>query len=81
MHMFISNDKNVESISIPANSIRSMDDFNIMFHGIATHLKEGNAFPAKLIFSSGIEINIKFVVGETTSLDDAEKKMEHKHHH
>ena len=81
MHMFISNDNSVKSISIPANSIRSIDDFSIMFHGIDTHLKEGSAFPAKLIFSSGVDINIKFVVGETTSLDDAEKKMEHKHHH
>ena len=81
MYMLMNNDKIVKKLIIPAQSIRSIDDFYIMFHGIKNKLKIGNVFPAKLIFSGGIEIDIKFVVGETTTLDEAEKSMDHKHHH
>jgi copper(I)-binding protein len=51
-----------------------------MFHGIKNKLNIGNVFPAKLFFSGDIEIDIKFVVGETTSLDEAEQLMDHNHH-
>ena len=81
MYMIMSNEKMVKELIIPAQSIRSMDDFYIMLHGINKKLNIGNAFPAKLIFSSGKEINIKFVIGESTTLDEAEEKMKHEHHH
>jgi len=81
MTMFMSDNKMVKSLKIPANSIRSIDDFSIMLHGIKSKLIEGKAFKANLVFLSGMNINIKLVVGENTSLDDAEKTMDHEHKH
>ena len=81
MYMIMSNEKMVKELIIPAQSIRSMDDFYVMLHGINKKLNIGNAFPAKLIFSSGMEIDIKFVIGESTTLDEAEESMKHEHHH
>ena len=81
MYMIMSNEKMVKELIIPAQSIRSMDDFYVMLHGINKKLNIGNAFPAKLIFSSGMKIDIKFVIGESTSLDEAEESMKHEHHH
>ena len=81
MTMFMNDNKIVKDVKIPANSIRSTDDFSIMLHGIKNKLIEGNAFKAKLVFLSGMSINIKLVVGENTSLDEVEKTMDHKQHH
>ena len=81
MTMFISNDELVNSIKIPANAIRSIDDFHIMFHNVKKELTEGHTINAKLEFSSGISMNIKLVIGENTSLEEAEESMDHKHHH
>ena len=81
MTMIMSNKKMIKQLIVPPNSIRSSDDFHIMLHNIENKLIHGNAFPAKLIFSSGLEIKIKFVIGETTSLDEAEDKADHHQHH
>ena len=81
MYMIMNNDKMVKKLIIPAQSIRSIDDFYIMFHGIKKKLNNGGVFSAKLFFSSDVDIKIKFVVGESTSLDEAEQSMEHEHHH
>ena len=81
MYMIMNNEKMVKKILVPAQSIRSMDDFYIMFHGINNKLKIGSAFSAKLFFSSGTEIDVKFVIGESTTLDEAEQSKNHEHHH
>ena len=44
--------------------IRGEDDFSIMFHGLKKDLVSGENIPAILKFSSGMNINIKFVIGE-----------------
>ena len=80
MIMFMKGGKVVKSLIIPPQSIRSIDDFSIMLHGIENKLIEGKSFPAKLIFSSGMIIDIKFVIGESTPLDDAEEEMDHSNH-
>ena len=77
MTMIMSNKKIIKQLIVPPNSIRSRDDFHFTLHNIENKLIHGNAFPAKLIFSSGLEIKIKFVIGETTSLDEAEDKTDH----
>ena len=71
----------VKKLFIPAQSIRSIDDFYIMLHGINNKLKIGSAFSAKLFFSSGTEVDVKFVIGESTTLDEAEQSKSHEHHH
>ena len=44
-------------------------------------LNDTKVVPARLIFSSGIRIDIKVVVGENTTLENAEKSKDHKHQH
>jgi len=84
MIMLMEGNKMTDSILIPANSIRSIDDFYIMLHKLKNEFFEGDNFSAKLVFSSNIEIDIKFVVGEGSTLtDDSEKNNtheDHKHH-
>ena len=71
--MFMKNGKSVDKITISADGgIRGEDDFSIMFHGSKKDLVSGENIPAILKFSSGMTIDIKFVIGENTTLDEKE---------
>ena len=82
-HIMIMKDgKSVDKITVSKNGgIRGEDDFQVMFHGLKRSLVSGESIPAKLEFSSGMNINIKFVIGENTMLDEGEDMNETQEHH
>ena len=80
--MFIKHEKSVNKITIPSQGIRGEDDFSIMLHGVKRDLTKGNHINAILLFSSGMEMKIKFVIGQDTMLDEEDKSEDqHKHEH
>ena len=52
-----------------------------MFHGLKVDLVAGKNIPAVLEFSSGMVIDIKFVIGENTTLDEDQDMDDSKEHH
>ena len=80
--MLMKDDKSVDNIIIPGNGgIRGEDDFSVMFHGLKDDLVAGENIPAVLEFSSGMVIDIKFVIGENTTLDEDQDMNDSKEHH
>ena len=80
--MLMKNGKSIEKISISADGgIRGEDDFSIMFHSSKKDLVSGENIPAILKFSSGMTIDIKFVIGENTTLDEKENTENTQEHH
>ena len=81
--MLMKDNKPVDKIIIPGEGIRGEDDFKIMFYSLKEDLKIGDNIDAFLIFSTGMEIKIKFVVGQNSMLDKEEniKKAEDQHQH
>ena len=80
--MLMKNGKSVDKILIKGNGgIRGEDDFSIMLHGLKHDLITGGNSPAILKFSSGMTIDIKFVIGENTTLDEGSGMDNTQEHH
>ena len=80
--MLIKNGKSINKIAISGDGgIRGEDDFSIMFHGLKKDLVTGENIPAILKFASGMTIDIKFVIGENTTLDEKENEDNTQEHH
>ena len=83
--MIMKNDNPAEKIVIPANGIRTTDDFSLMLHGTKKDLIKGENSSANLEFDNGMTINIRFVIGEDTMLIDNKKNdkkhSDHGNHH
>lgn len=80
--IFIKNENSVNKITIPSKGIRGEDDFSIMLHGLKRNLINGNHINAILLFSNGMDMKIKFVIGQNTMLDEEDKSEDqHKHEH
>ena len=53
-----------------------------MLHGLKRNLINGNHINAILLFSNGMDMKIKFVIGQNTMLDEEDKSEDqHKHEH